>query len=255
MILNELFGFFPECYLKNIIRCLYRNYFRKHDFKIYYRKNYYQVVFDDFTLKFYDNPYVSILIPVKGYLKKYSIQRGDIVIDAGAYVGIFNLIASKMVGDEGRVIAFEPNRENYKKLLNNIKLNDVTNVTVLKKGLWSKNTKLQLNNEYPGVSTFLFDRTKSEHVVFVPTVRLDDEVKKLGINTINFIKMDIEGAEIEAIKGCKKILKHNDVKLAIASYHIVNGQKSCFKLEKLLSKLGYQTETSFPEHLTTYANK
>jgi len=67
--------------------------------------------------------------------------------------------------------------------------------------------------------------------------------------------MDIEGAEIEAIKGAKKTLKNNTANLAIASYHILDGEKTHFKLEKMLQKLGYKTETSFLQHLTTYANK
>ena len=55
-------------------------------------------------------------------------------------------------------------------------------------------------------------------------VKLDDELRKLGINKIDVLKMDIEGAEIEAIQGSKETLKRSKVNVTIASYHIVDGK-------------------------------
>jgi hypothetical protein len=97
----------------------------------------------------------------------------------------------------------------------------------------------------------MFDGVR-ESMTDVPVVSLDNALTEIGISNINFIKMDIEGAEIEAIKGAKKTLSNN-CGLAIASYHIIDGEKTCIQLEKLLSTLGYSVITSFPEHLTTYA--
>lgn len=252
---KKVFEVLPKCSLKSKVRCLYYNYLKKNDFRIYYKKNKFLVFFKDLRLKFYDNPYGGISNTVKGYLRKYKVKKGDIVVDAGAYVGAFTLIASKMVGDKGKVIAFEPDKENYEKLLKNIELNDITNVIAINKGLWSRTTTFEFNDKHSGTSSFIFDKTKTNHAVSVPTVSLDDELEELRINKVDFIKMDIEGAEIEAIKGCNNILKNSDTKLTIASYHVVNGQKSCFELEKLLTKLGYNVETQFSEPLTTYANK
>ena len=67
--------------------------------------------------------------------------------------------------------------------------------------------------------------------------------------------MDVEGAELEAINGGEKTLRDNMVNLAVASYHIVDGKETYIELEKILSRFGYKTETSFPSHLTTYATK
>ncbi|MEM3406001.1 MAG: FkbM family methyltransferase [Candidatus Pacearchaeota archaeon] len=60
------------------------------------------------------------------------LKKGDIVIDAGAYIGLFTLYASKKVGKNGLVIAYEPDPENYKNLLENIKLNKCKNVKLIK---------------------------------------------------------------------------------------------------------------------------
>ncbi|MEJ2252457.1 MAG: FkbM family methyltransferase [Candidatus Lokiarchaeota archaeon] len=71
---------------------------------------------------------------------------------------------------------------------------------------------------------------------------------------MDFIKMDIEGAEIKAIQGAENILKEG-TNLAIASYHLINGKMSFNRLESLIESFGYKTKTKFSIHLTTYAFK
>ena len=84
---------------------------------------------------------------------------------------------------------------------------------------------------------------------------IDSELGMIGISKVNFLKMDIEGSELEAIKGAEETLKNNYIHLAIASYHIINGQASFNELERLLTTFNYEAITSFPKHLTTYAAK
>ena len=67
--------------------------------------------------------------------------------------------------------------------------------------------------------------------------------------------MDIEGSEIQALDGAKETLLKNNLNIAIASYHIVNGEKTCIALEKKLKSLGYETHTGYSQHLTTYGWK
>jgi len=67
--------------------------------------------------------------------------------------------------------------------------------------------------------------------------------------------MDIEGAEIEALLGSKKTLIENNLNLAIASYHLINGEKTAKKVERFLRKISYTAFTNYPKHLTTYAFK
>ena len=160
------------------------------------------------------------------------------------------LFASQMAGKSGKVIAFEPDKKNYRRLIANINLNSLDNVIPINKGLWKENTELRFDNLQSGISSL-----SPNGNISIPVVKLDDELERLNIPKVDFIKMDIEGAELEAIKGCRKVLNNNNVKLAIASYHIVNGEKTCFELEKMLQKLGFKTETSYPEHLTTYADR
>lgn len=195
---------------------------------------------------------------IKGYLAEYKLKKGDILIDGGAFDGFFTFYASKIVGNEGKVIAFEPDKTNFRLLVQEKIKSKYNNIILINKGLWSKTgtVKFKTTNsgDYMEASLYFEDNERS-NIVNVPVTSLDLELKERGYEKVDFIKMDIEGAEIEAIKGAKNLLKKNNVHLAIASYHIVNGEKTCTKLEEILRSYGYKTYTSFPEHLTTYAFK
>lgn len=152
------------------------------------------------------------------------------------------------------VIAFEPDPANIKKLLHNIKLNNISNIIPVNKGLWNKKTQLNFKKNDKG-SSLIFEENMANSTINVSVVSLDQELDNLSINNVDFIKADVEGAEIELIKGSKKILLNNKVNLAIASYHQLNGEKTYIRLEKMLNQLGYDSITEFEEHLTTYAKK
>ncbi|NYB52438.1 MAG: FkbM family methyltransferase [Methanobacteriaceae archaeon] len=191
---------------------------------------------------------------LEGYLRKYTIKKNDTIIDCGAYQGTFSVLASQQVGEKGLVIAFEPDPANIKKLLHNIKLNNISNIIPVNKGLWNKKTQLNFKKNDKG-SSLIFEENMANSTINVSVVSLDQELDNLSINNVDFIKADVEGAEIELIKGSKKILLNNKVNLAIASYHQLNGEKTYIRLEKMLNQLGYDSITEFEEHLTTYAKK
>lgn len=64
--------------------------------------------------------------------------------------------------------------------------------------------------------------------------------------------MDIEGAELETIDGMNELLSKGKPSLAIASYHVRDGEKTCYKVEEKLKKFGYHVKTAYPSHLITY---
>jgi FkbM family methyltransferase len=222
-LLAGLFEKFPEIPLKNKIR--------------------YFLAFNKMVPKA-----ISNVIPIRGYELHYHIKPGDVVIDAGAYTGDYTVFAAKKAGREGKVIAFEPDEKNLRVLRRNLAHDKLNNVTIIPRGLWDKNTSLSLDS-FNGLHSTISSGGKEK----IQVAKLDDEIKKLNLKKIDFIKMDIEGAEIEAVKGAIKILKKFRTRLAIASYHIVNGKQTSIFLEKLLSELGYNVKSDFPMHLTTYA--
>lgn len=188
-----------------------------------------------------------------GYLKYYNLRPGDIIIDAGGYEGTFAVYAAKAVGENGKVIVFEPDTENCRKLQMNIELNELKNVTIVNKALWDEDRELKFNNKHTAGASFFFNA--SQHAKKISAVSIDNELGRLGVNKIDFIKMDIEGSEIKAIEGAKRILATNNVNLAVASYHIINGEETSATVENILIKFGYEAKTDFPQHKTTYGSK
>ncbi len=231
----------PEGKTKNAIRSV----FYKVAFNL--STGTYTITFDDVEIKLQN----LILLPKRtttaltGYLLKYKPEKGDVIVDGGSSPGVFAIYCAKKVGPEGKVICFEPDNESYKLLKKNIKLNALDNVIVLRKGMWSKNTELGVDSK--GISSSLKEGEG------ISAVSIDNELKRLNLDKVALIKMDIEGAEIEAVKGCKKTIENSKPHFAIASYHIVDGEQTSKELEKMFKKSGYNPVTEYPDHQTTYA--
>lgn len=254
-----LFRLIPEGSVKERMRSLYYRFYYNHkrlkenNFYVYYDKGIFEYKFPDgITFKSCVNVEEELRLSLWGYISSHKLKAGEIVIDCGADVGDFTMYASRVVGASGKVIAFEPDPIIYGRLKFNVELNKLNNVILIKKGVWSENTTLKFMSAKDKPRSFLFDEA-GEGIIEIPVVSIDSELKELKIGKVDFIKMDVEGAEIEAVKGAVRILANNKVDLAIASYHMVNGEKTCFKLESAFSVIGYKAETAYPKHLTTYA--
>jgi len=179
------------------------------------------------------------------YEKHYNLKEGDIVVDAGAHIGLFTIKASKIIGVRGRVIAIEPEAQNLFLLKKNIDINKLDNVIVVEKGIWDKRDTLMMKlfgdstslssfhgNQFPGA-----ERPTGFAEIVVDT--LDDILIELGVKHVDFVKMDIEGAEVEALKGMEKTLDNNNIKLA-GEYHIVDGKPAYSAIAVILRARGFE---------------
>ncbi len=231
-------------------------------FRIRQKKELIQVTYRGHPCHYRCDGYGELELPaLNGYMLRHAPGPGDVVVDGGAYHGTFTVLAATMVGPDGRVIAFEPDGRNRERLRENVELNGLDNVTIVPKGLWSSDRRMAFCEYGEDFSALSYDdlpcnvNRRHEANGDVNVVALDNELERLGIDRLDFLKMDIEGSEIEAVKGARNVLMDNDVKVAIASYHEVEGRKTCFALEDLLTDMGYRAETNFPIHITTYAHK
>lgn len=189
------------------------------------------------------------------YLKIYLPKKDDIVIDAGAFIGNFSVLASRLVGKNGRVIAFEPDKIVADKLRKRVKKMKLNNIIVVNKGLGKTNKKITAYSNRPGELSLTY-KQKNSAIQTINLTSIDSFLEKHKIGKVNFIKMDIEGAEIEAIKGAIKTIKKCFPCFAIASYHILGSENTSSRLEKMFKKFKYQVVfTGNNKHLTTYAKK
>lgn len=152
----------------------------------------------------YRNNIMTVCIN-KEYEKVKSPQVGDVVIDAGAYIGLFTGKSSLQVGDRGKVYAFEPEPENFSHLRENTK--GLKNVEIFNRALWSSEKDLILfvrQHHSSGHSLIDWvDANKIKERLPVHTTYLDNVVK----GKVDFIKLDAEGAELEILHGATRILK------------------------------------------------
>lgn len=140
------------------------------------------------------------------------LKTGDVVVDIGAHVGYFTLIAARSVGPEGRVYAFEPDPENYALLVRNIELNGYQNIIPIQKAVWNITGKLPLfstgldSGQHSLCRAGKYERASQ----FVETITLDTFLEEEGLPKIDLIKMDIEGAEPVALEGMQRLLRRGD---------------------------------------------
>jgi FkbM family methyltransferase len=135
------------------------------------------------------------------------LKPGDIFVDVGANVGYYSIRASKLVGAKGKVFAVEPVPQTVTVLKFNIKLNGVRNVTVIDKAGWHTRAKLKLKVAKGPVGSSSFCRS-ANLVVDVDAIPLDEIFNTRNLLEIKLIKIDVEGAEYEVLKGLTKTLKH-----------------------------------------------
>ena len=147
------------------------------------------------------------------------VQPGDIVIDCGAHVGTF--VHQALSLGAARVIAIDPDPTQVECLRRNFaKEIEEGRVTVVPKGVWSSEgtMTLSIGSEHSGVSSLVV--ADSGETLEVPVIRIDLLVEELGLPRVDFIKLDIEGAEREALRGAIQVLKKYRPRLMIDSYHL-----------------------------------
>ncbi len=172
------------------------------------------------------------------------VNTGDVVLDLGASVGYFTLRLARSVGPTGRVIAVEPDPINFELLSRNVALNGYQNVTLVNKAAARENGPLKL---------FLCDDNAGDHrtsptpesrkSIEILGTRLDDELADLA--RLDFVKIDIQGAEIDALHGLRELLGRSpgaSMLVEFWPYGLANAGFQPSELLELLDELGFNVE-------------
>jgi FkbM family methyltransferase len=146
----------------------------------------------------------------RAFLRRF-LQPGMAVIDIGAHQGFYTLLAARQVGPNGGVYSFEPSPREQKALRFNLKLNRCKNVRIQPFALGSEETTsdFYLVNEFNTGCNSLRppDVQESTSKVTVKVRTLDKWIAEEKLKRLDLIKLDVEGGELEALKGAERTLR------------------------------------------------
>jgi FkbM family methyltransferase len=170
------------------------------------------------------------------YLNYSKIGFGSVVLDVGTYSGVQTVRFSKIVGNTGKVYAFEPDKESFETLLMNLSEHKCDNVIALNYGLYDFDGVLCFNSS--GGMGAGVDMNGNDEIV-VKT--LSTTVEELKIDKIDFIKMDIEGSEVPVLTSSREILRNFKPRL-IVEPHYINGRLNDKEIMREMMSNGYKCE-------------
>ena len=145
---------------------------------------------------------------------------GSVVLDVGAHIGYFTLKSGVRVGQRGRVVAFEPNPGSLETLRANVAASHAANVTIVPVACTDRGTTLTLYDAFPrhnsgGASLSRANAGERSQGVPVCGRPIDDVLRELGIQWVDAMKVDVEGAELYALQGATETLLRSHPKIVI----------------------------------------
>ena len=252
-MIRKIYNLIPGI-LQKLIKLKYYN-FKIKEFSFSLERDVYCSTDNKSWKIFTKKPLYHIVKDVNRYEQFYKVSKGDLVIDAGANEGLLTLIYSKKVSPLGKVFAFEPDKINIIKFYDNLNLNrNTTNISLIEKGLWSKTDIIDFY-ETGTVGSSVYCQDEKLVKKNIAAISIDDFVALEKINKLDFIKMDIEGAEIKALEGARNAIGLLKPHFTIASYHIVENEVTYKKVEEFFKEMNYPYRTIFYEdgEIITYA--
>lgn len=185
---------------------------------------------------------------------KIKAQDGDYVIDAGGCWGDVALYFAHHVGERGKVFSFEFTPENLRVFQRNLDLNPelAERIEIVPNALWDTSGELiSYLPVGPGTSLARGAPSKNGISLQVMTTSIDDFVRERKLPRVDFIKMDIEGAELNALKGAEKTIRSFKPRLAISVYHQAD---DVIDIPTYIKDLGLDYEF-FLDHFTIYGEE
>jgi len=147
--------------------------------------------------------------PYETWLTLQHLQPGDVYVDVGANIGYYTLVAAQRVGSQGKVIAYEPDPDNFALLKANVELNKLAQVEIFPCALYDRNTdgKLFLSDDNFGDHR-IYAATETRNSHEITLVHGDEHLSELT-KRIDFLKIDTQGAEFFVVNGLKPLLMSN----------------------------------------------
>lgn len=171
----------------------------------------------------------------KQKLFEKTVKSGDVVYDVGANAGFYTLLASVLVGEEGFVYAFEPLPGNIRNVRRHLEINHAKNCLLIEVAVSKSDGESMFDPSADRCTAHL----SSLGSIRVRTVALDSLVSGRAIRPPNFMKIDIEGAELDCLQGCANTIRTFRPVIFLATH----GQDVNAACLKLLNEMHYEVKS------------
>ena len=197
-----------------------------------------------------EDDYNHMTIREDDIIENFQPKSEGIVVDVGAHYGRYTLIAAKRIGPKGKVIAIEADPKNFDMLNKNIKLNKLEHIITLNYAASSNKSKVKLSipekkSGHTIYSSIISSRASTVKFIEVNANTLDNLLHENGISIeeVNWIKIDVEGAELEVLKGATSVLsKSKEIALLIEIHNIEDGKNLYQPIMDLLNNYNFKKE-------------
>jgi len=177
-----------------------------------------------------------------------TLKDGDTVIDIGANIGCFTVMAASIVGNSGRVIAIEPNPETYQQLCRNIELNNLSNVTPLNLAIGANNQPIELYISDNSLYSSFYAKVDKHQIIgkkiAVNSETLESLMEQLKIQEVQLLKLDCEGAEYQILDSISPSLASRIKQVSMEVHEI--SEREPQEIQDKLSNLGFQVKVQYP---------
>ena len=183
-----------------------------------------------------------------GWLESH-LRPADVLYDIGANVGAYSFVADAITGGNSTIYSFEPSHATFASLSMNVILNDCqARVVPLHFALWSDTGLLALgfSSPAPGAALHSLRRMPADSgpYLLVPAYRLDELVGQLKLRSPNLIKIDVDGGELEVLRGSKAVLGSSSLRSVLVE--VDESSESSSSIRQLMSDLGFHLASRHP---------
>jgi len=171
---------------------------------------------------------------------RYTVQPGDRVSEMGGYQGFCSVKLAQQVGPEGRVVAIEPMADNFRLLERNKQANHLDQLIVVNRAVWDTHKTVQFQRRKgDGQSSSIEMGYKDGDTYDVPAETLDQIYRKTGVKPVDFVIIQLNGAEINGLRGLTDFAPRH---LSIAARYDTEGEDAALAVKKFLIDRNYEVE-------------
>ena len=168
--------------------------------------------------------------------KYYDVEEGAVVLELGAYIGMYAVKMAQIVGDKGKVVAVESIGRNFDILKKNININNFENIIAINKAVWHEKGVLQFYSNKKQDNSAITGVVDKKEIIDVSSDTVDNIVAENNLTRVDFVRIQVNGAEKNVLEGMEETLKLKPVIMITVVYKEKNN------VVKILHEKGYKTE-------------